>query len=99
MFFVFTFLAFLATGISTSSLKFLTSNGVQRSYWVHKPSSYDDSKRYPVVLAFHGSSKLGYDIDGFAFEADTRLSLPVITTKYSESVHFTLNKPMFLYMF
>jgi hypothetical protein len=71
---------------SASSLKFVTSNGTQRSYWVHIPSIYDGTRSYPVVLAFHGSSKLGFDIDGFAMEADTRLSLPLIPTKYSESV-------------
>lgn len=96
---VFLLLAFLATEILASSLKFLTSNGVRRSYWVHTPLSYDDSKSYPVVLAFHGSSKLGFDIDGFAMEADTRLSLPVIPTKYSDSVYFPLYKSLRLYTF
>ena len=79
-------LLFLSIGISASSLKFLTSNGTQRSYWAHVPSTYERSKSYPVVIAFHGSSKLGFDIDGFAMEADTRLSLPLVPTKYSESV-------------
>ncbi|TID26995.1 hypothetical protein E2P81_ATG01454 [Venturia nashicola] len=88
MFLVSTFLALLVTGITASSLKVLTSNGIRRSYWVHTPSSYDDSKSYPIVLAFHGSSKLGHDIDGFAMEADTRLTLPVFSTKYSESKIF-----------
>ncbi|KAE9973686.1 hypothetical protein BLS_003474 [Venturia inaequalis] len=88
MLIIFTFFAFLVTGISASSLKFLSSNGVRRSYWAHTPSNYDDSKSYPIVLAFHGSSKLGHDIDGFSMEADTRLTLPIISTKYSESKIF-----------
>jgi poly(3-hydroxybutyrate) depolymerase len=67
---------------SASSLITL-SNG--RSYWIHLPLSYSNATSYPVVIAFHGSSKLGFDIDGFAMEADTRLSLPVIPTKYSET--------------
>jgi hypothetical protein len=79
-------LVLLSIRASASSLKFLTSNGQQRGYWVHVPLNYDSSKSYPVVIAFHGSSKLGFDIDGFAMEADTRLSLPLIPTKYSESV-------------
>jgi len=41
-----------------------------------------------VVIAFHGSSKIGMDVDGFAMEADTRLSLPIFTTKYSDSKIF-----------
>jgi hypothetical protein len=86
MFIVLFLLALLFTEVSASSLEFLTSSGIQRSYWKHLPSNYDSSKTYPVVIAFHGSSKIGFDIDGFAMEADTRLSLPLIPTKYSESV-------------
>ncbi|QDS70705.1 hypothetical protein FKW77_001844 [Venturia effusa] len=85
MFLVYTLLTFLSTAISASSLRNITSNGVRRSYWVHTPKSYDDCKSYPIVLAFHGSSKLGNNLDGFALEADTRLSLPMMPTKYSES--------------
>lgn len=87
-------LGLLSLRVSASSFKFLTSNGTPRSYWVHMPLTYEDSKSYPVVLAFHGSSKLGFDIDGFALEADTRLSLPVIPTKYSESVRRGRNNSM-----
>jgi polyhydroxybutyrate depolymerase len=32
----------------------LTVGGLKRSYLVHVPRSYDGSKPYPVVLAFHG---------------------------------------------
>jgi Poly(3-hydroxybutyrate) depolymerase len=70
----------------SATLNTLTSSGRTRSYWVHPPDEYDESKTYPVVIAFHGSSEIGYDIDGFTFEADIRLSLPAVPTNYSKDV-------------
>ena len=77
---------YLSFAVAATQLKSLTSSNRSRSYWVHLPSNYDKNQVYPVVIAFHGSSKIGMDVDGFAMEADTRLSLPIFTTKYSESV-------------
>ncbi|KAJ6528254.1 carbohydrate esterase family 1 protein [Mycena vulgaris] len=47
----------------------LTSGGRDRSYSIHLPSNYSETKPYPLVLGFHGSSSIG-----FFFEADTGLS-------------------------
>lgn len=82
----------LFTTAVSATLNTLTSSGRTRSYWVRSPDEYDETKNYPVVIAFHGSSEIGYDVDGFAFEADIRLSLPTIPTKYSKdvSLHCTL---------
>lgn len=70
----------------SATLNMITSSDRIRSYWVHPPDEYDQTKTYPVVIAFHGSSEIGYDIDGFTFETDIRLSLPAIPTKYSKDV-------------
>src|SRR5205085_5504790 len=32
----------------------ITVGGLKRSYHVHVPKSYDGSRRFPVVLVFHG---------------------------------------------
>ena len=53
-----------------------------RNYWYRLPSNYDKNKQYPVVLGFHGSSRLGGTFDGLAFAADSKLSL----SKYSGDV-------------
>ncbi|KAI3316535.1 carbohydrate esterase family 1 protein [Xylariaceae sp. AK1471] len=47
----------------------LKSSGRDRKYSVHLPSQYDQSKPYPLVLGFHGSSSIG-----LFFEVDTKLS-------------------------
>ncbi|KAJ9256118.1 CAZyme family CE1 [Paecilomyces variotii] len=78
----------LFTTAVSATLNTLTSSGRTRSYWVRSPDEYDEAKNYPVVIAFHGSSEIGYDVDGFAFEADIRLSLPAIPTKYSKDRFF-----------
>ena len=53
-----------------------------RNYWYRLPINYDKHRQYPVVLGFHGSSKLGGWFDGLAFAADSKLSL----SKYSKDV-------------
>lgn len=45
-----------------------------RSYWYHLPSNYSPNTQYPVVLGFHGSSKIGAGLDGIGFEVDSQLS-------------------------
>lgn len=45
-----------------------------RSYWYRLPLNYTSTKQYPVVLGFHGSSKIGAGLDGIGFEADSRLN-------------------------
>jgi predicted peptidase len=77
---------FLVVTAVDSTLNFLTSSNRARSYWIHTPDVYDQTKSYPVVIAFHGSSKIGFDVDGFALEADIRLTLPFVPTKYSKDV-------------
>ncbi|KAF2679772.1 carbohydrate esterase family 1 protein [Lentithecium fluviatile CBS 122367] len=52
----------------------LKSSGKDRSYSYHLPSDYDKSKKYPVVVGFHGSSSIGA-----FFELDTKMS----SSKYS----------------
>ncbi|KAI1497563.1 carbohydrate esterase family 1 protein [Biscogniauxia marginata] len=47
----------------------LTSSGRGRKYSVHLPSDYDESRPYPLVMGFHGSSSIG-----LFFEVDTKLS-------------------------
>lgn len=76
------------TTTKAQNLNTITSSSRTRSYWVHPPDEYDptQSQTYPVVIAFHGSSEIGYDVDGFALEVDIRLSLPLVSTKYSPGV-------------
>jgi hypothetical protein len=38
----------LSTGEQT-----LTSDGVQRSYWLELPTDYDRNKAYPVIIGLH----------------------------------------------
>ncbi|KAI1084150.1 carbohydrate esterase family 1 protein [Whalleya microplaca] len=47
----------------------LTSSGRKRNYSIHLPGDYNESRPYPVVLGFHGSSSVG-----LFFEVDTKLS-------------------------
>ncbi|KAI0599172.1 carbohydrate esterase family 1 protein [Biscogniauxia sp. FL1348] len=47
----------------------LTSSGRSRKYSIHLPSDYDETKPYPLVLGFHGSSSIG-----LFFEVDTKMS-------------------------
>ena len=42
----------------------LTVGGRERTYLVHVPKSYDGSKPFPVVLAFHGGGSLASSTDG-----------------------------------
>lgn len=80
--------AWLLVAPAFADLQTVTSSNRSRSYWVHAPDDYEDGKTYPAVIAFHASSKLGFDIDGFAMEADVRLSLPIVPTAYSPDVSF-----------
>lgn len=77
---------FVFATVVDSTLHTLTSSDRTRSYWVHPPDDYDESKIYPVVIAFHASSHIGVGADGAALEADIRLSLPIIPTDYSADV-------------
>lgn len=47
----------------------LKSSGKTRGYLFNLPEDYDSSKKYPVVVGFHGSSQ-----DGLTFAVDTGLS-------------------------
>lgn len=48
---------------------------VQRTYMTHLPSGYDQSKRYPVLLAFHGGQQAGRtDVGWQALAIQGRLS-------------------------
>ncbi|KAK2761253.1 hypothetical protein FQN54_001775 [Arachnomyces sp. PD_36] len=78
----------LSTTAVASTVHTLTSSDRTRSYWVHEPDEFDESKTYPVVLAFHGSSHIGVGFDGAALELDIRLSLPIIPTDYSADRFF-----------
>lgn len=72
-----------------ADLEFITSSNRSRSYWVHEPDDFQDGQTYPAIIAFHASSKLGFDVDGFAMEADVRLSLPIVATAYSSDVSYS----------
>ncbi|KAJ5232912.1 Alpha/Beta hydrolase protein [Penicillium chermesinum] len=74
--------------VAESYLKTIKSSNRDRSYWIHTPDANDQSKQYPLVVAFHGSSQIGLDADGLAMELDIRLSLPVIPTEYSKNRFF-----------
>lgn len=75
-----------------ADLESLTSSGRGRTYWVHEPDDLEDGQIYPAIIAFHASSGIGFNIDGFAMEADVRLSLPAIPTAYSSDVSFLSNR-------
>jgi len=51
----------------------LEAAGVKRSYIVHLPKGYDDSRKWPVVLMFHGGGSRAKDAmqdTGWAVKAD-----------------------------
>ena len=77
-----------------ADLQTVTSSGRDRTYWVHEPDDFKNGQTYPAIIAFHGSSGIGYNIDGFAMEADIRLSLPVIPTAYSSDVSQPFHNPV-----
>ncbi|OKL60192.1 hypothetical protein UA08_04925 [Talaromyces atroroseus] len=76
---------FLLVAPSIADIQYLTSSNVTRSYWIHPPDDFQQGHKYPVVIAFHGGSRLGSDADGFAMELDARLSLPLVRTSYSKN--------------
>jgi hypothetical protein len=78
--------ASLLVAPALADLETVTSSGRDRTYWVHEPDDFEDGQTYPTIIAFHGSSGIGFNIDGFAMEADVRLSLPVVRTAYSSDV-------------
>jgi hypothetical protein len=78
--------ASLLVALALADLETVASSGRDRTYWVHEPDDFEDGQTYPAIIAFHGSSGIGFNIDGFAMEADVRLSLPVIPTAYSSDV-------------
>lgn len=56
-----------------SSEHSVTVNGVKRSYYLHLPKGYDSSKKYPLVLFFHGygnSPKIAEWYSGMSRKAD-----------------------------
>lgn len=81
--------ASLLVAPALADLETVTSSGRDRTYWVHEPDDFEDGQIYPAIIAFHGSSGIGFNIDGFAMEADVRLSLPVVPTAYSSDVSFS----------
>jgi hypothetical protein len=78
--------ASLLVAPALADLETVISSGRDRTYWVHEPDDFEDGQTYPAIIAFHGSSGIGFNIDGFAMEADVRLSLPVVPTAYSSDV-------------
>jgi poly(3-hydroxybutyrate) depolymerase len=50
-----------ATGTQT-----LTSDGVQRSYWVEMPAGYDPNKPYPVIIGLHWRGGSADDVRGWS---------------------------------
>ncbi len=63
--------AALATGDQTFSTRF---DGLDRSYDVHVPASYDGSSPVPLVLDFHGytsTKEAQASVSGFKGKADT----------------------------
>ncbi|KUL88368.1 hypothetical protein ZTR_04887 [Talaromyces verruculosus] len=80
--------ASLLVAPALADLETVISSGRDRTYWVHEPDDFEDGQTYPAIIAFHGSSGIGFNIDGFAMEADVRLSLPVVPTAYSSDRYF-----------
>lgn len=60
----------------TTKLRRLTSSNIERSYFIHLPSSYDANSPCPTILGFHNSGN-----DGISFETDTRLSDPYYSAR------------------
>lgn len=50
----------------TSGLQSLTSDGMQRSYWVEMPANYDARKAYPVVIGLHWRGGSADDVRGWS---------------------------------
>lgn len=39
----------------------LIFDGAERTYFVHLPVNYNDTKKYPLIFAMHGGGVLGYE--------------------------------------
>lgn len=51
----------LTTGMHT-----LTSDGVERSYWIEMPNTYDRNKAYPVIIGLHWRDGSAGDVYGWS---------------------------------
>ena len=50
----------------TTGLRSLTSDGIQRSYWVEMPATYDRNKAYPVIIGLHWRDGSAADVYGWS---------------------------------
>ncbi len=50
----------------TTGLRSLTSDGIQRSYWVEMPANYDRNKAYPVIIGLHWRDGSAADVYGWS---------------------------------
>lgn len=83
--------AYLTFGTIVAQLESIYSGDRVRTYWVHKPDNFDIAKKYPVVVALHGGSRISENLDGVAMGADTRLSQRVRGIKFSADVSTVLS--------
>jgi poly(3-hydroxybutyrate) depolymerase len=50
----------------TTGLQSLTSDGIERSYWVEMPANYDPNKTYPVVIGLHWRGGSADEVRGWS---------------------------------
>jgi polyhydroxybutyrate depolymerase len=50
----------------STGLRSLTSDGIQRSYWVEMPAGYDRNKAYPVIIGLHWRDGSAADVYGWS---------------------------------
>ncbi len=67
---IFIFLLTTLTYSQTNVYDSISYGGRWRTYMTHLPTGYNVSKKYPLILAFHGGSPLGYQ----SFQYQSRLS-------------------------
>lgn len=50
----------------STGTQYVTSDGVQRSYWVELPANYDSNKTYPVIIGLHWRDGSADDVRGWS---------------------------------
>ena len=50
----------------TSAVRHVTSDGIERSFVLHVPATYDPAQPVPVIVAFHGRKGTGAELEEFS---------------------------------
>lgn len=50
----------------TTGMHSLTSDGIQRDYWIEMPAAYDRNKAYPLIIGLHWRDGSAADVYGWS---------------------------------